>query len=134
MLVWLPGAIASVAWHMFRPIPVPFATALGLALAGAWELTPCKRRARKRCRQGAAEGSPFGFGARNGRLCLISCGPAMAAIVVSGHAPFVIGLIALVMLLEKLAILERLTGIAFGALALGADGVVSSWQTTPTGT
>jgi predicted metal-binding membrane protein len=133
MLVWLPWATATLVWDLLRPPSLTLATTLGLGVAAMWELTRQKRRALQRCRRtipirvrgSAADRSCFGFGVLSGRRCLISCGPAMAAVVVSGHEPLVVALVAIGMFAQRITSRgEQLTGRTAVLLVVAAMTVV----------
>lgn len=96
LLAWLPlGAVAAV-WHLLD-VPPRTATAaavVALTVAGVWELTPMKVRSMRGCHRTlpirysgrAADRSALRLGLVNGQACVLSCGPAMVALVVLGHS------------------------------------------------
>ena len=103
LLVWIAlGLLTSVI-----PIVVPAVTAgdapwafIAIWLtAAAWQLTPWKWTALLRChgvrvprREGDGR-ARVRMGARHGAWCVASCGPAMVAMVLTGHPlPLMIGL------------------------------------------
>ena len=95
VLAWvLLGLVVSVI-----PVVVPTATASGAPLAfvaiwlvaAAWQLTPWKWTALRRChgvhvprREGDGV-ARLRMGARQSVWCIASCGPAMVAMVLTGH-------------------------------------------------
>ncbi len=92
LLAWLPlGAVAAL-WHLVG-VPPHVVAVFALIVAGVWELTPVKVRALRRCHRTvpirysgrAADRSALHLGLVNGRACVLSCGPAMVALVVLGH-------------------------------------------------
>ncbi|HMR49196.1 MAG TPA: DUF2182 domain-containing protein [Arachnia sp.] len=93
VVAWLPGAILAVGLHAW-PAPGWPVVSAGFLLAAAWELTPLKRKALLRChrrqviraRQPARWRSCWAFGLRRGGWCVVSCGPAMLALMLSQHA------------------------------------------------
>lgn len=107
LAVWLaPGVLFAVA-----PIPVP---ASGLAVlvlaAGAWELTPIKRRALRGCCRTlpagftgpSADAAAVDYGLRHGLTCLLVGGPAMAVLMLAGHPWWATVALAVVMAAQKL--------------------------------
>lgn len=95
LIAWVPlGAVAAL-WHLLDVTPriTAVIAAIALALAGAWELLPIKVRALRRCHRTlpirysgrAADRSALRLGVVNGRACVLSCGPAMIALVILGH-------------------------------------------------
>lgn len=110
LLAWLPlGGVAAV-WHLLD-VPPHIATVSGvvaLVVAGVWELTPMKMQALRRCHRTcpirysgrAADRSALRLGLMNGRTCVLSCGPAMVALVVLGH-PVVATLVVSVLMLAQ---------------------------------
>ncbi len=95
VLAWLPLGLVVAVWHLLT-VPAnaaPFVAAAVVASAAGWELTPFKARALRRCHRTlpvrftgrAADVSSYRLGVMNGRACVLTCGPAMAALVVVGH-------------------------------------------------
>ncbi len=109
--------------------PPPAALALVLLAAGAWELTPVKRRALRRCCRTwpvgyagpSADAASVEYGLRHGLVCLLVTGPAMAALALAGHPAWATVALAAVMAGQKLLTRpERWrTAVAIGWLASG---------------
>lgn len=95
LLAW--SAVGVPVLGMAALVPTLDAERLPLAFAGvwlaaaAWQLTPWKIMALGRCHQtrvprGLADGAArVAAGARYGGWCAASCGPAMAAMALTGH-------------------------------------------------
>jgi predicted metal-binding membrane protein len=131
--VWLPGAIGAVAWHWTHPIRPNIAATVGFAVAALWELTPQKRRALQRCHRTIpirltgwdADRSCLGFGVLSGGRCIVSCGPAMLAVVVAGHSPATLALVTIAMFGQQLVARgERFTRPVAITFALGAVAIL----------
>lgn len=131
--VWLPGAIGGVVWHLTHPIRPEVAATVGFAVAALWELTPQKRRALQRCHRTIpirltgwdADRSCLGFGVLSGGRCIVSCGPAMLAVVVAGHPPATLALVTIAMFGQQLVTRgERFTRAVAVAFALGAATIL----------
>lgn len=107
LAVWLaPGLLFAVA-----PLPVPASVLAALVLAaGAWELTPVKRRALRRCCRTrpagftgpSADAAAVEYGLRHGLACLLVGGPAMAVLMLAGHPWWATVALAVVMAAQKL--------------------------------
>jgi predicted metal-binding membrane protein len=110
LFAWLPLGAVAATWHL---LDVPARTAaviaaVALAFAGAWELLPVKVRALRRChrtvpiryRGRAADRSSARLGLVNGQACVLSCGPAMIALVVLGHPIVATAVVGVVMYLQ----------------------------------
>lgn len=93
VLAWIPGAALAVWIHGRLPVSAGIVAGAFVA-AGAWELTPMKRRALLRCHQTAViraaqpgrRRSCWQYGIRRGAWCTASCGPLMVALLLTGHA------------------------------------------------
>jgi predicted metal-binding membrane protein len=129
LLVWLLPAGPAVLWHLFHPLPIAVASGVGLGLAAAWELTPQKRWALRRCRRTipirarglAADRSCLRFGVLSGGRCVSACGPAMAAVVLAGHQLPVVAIVTGSMFAQRVCRRgERLRSPVAGLLALAA--------------
>jgi predicted metal-binding membrane protein len=107
-LVWLAAApVFAAAAFAGRMLAGEGLLTLGaaLALAAAWQATPAKRRALRRCHRTAplapsgwrADRDCFVFGLDHGRSCLAACWPLMLAAIAAGHpaAMLAAGLFAL---------------------------------------
>ena len=114
---WAPLVLVAVVVHLVAgaggaiPAAVMIAVAAG---AGAWELTPARVRAAGGCRRTLpirrgreADLSCVRYGAFVGARCLISCGPLMAIVVVTGHDFIITGAAVVVTLLDKQAARPR---------------------------
>ncbi len=125
LAVWLaPGLSLS----LIGP-PAPWVVALVVLAAGAWELTPVKRRALRRCCRtwpvgyagASADSAAVEYGLRHGVACLLVGGPAMVALTLAGHPAWAALALAAVMAAQKL--LSRpdrwRTVVAIGWLASG---------------
>lgn len=123
LVVWICfGALALAA------LP-PLGVSAGFLLAGAaaWELTPWKWRALRRChlieplppRGTRADAACARAGLRYGGRCVVSCWALMLAMAVAGHLALALGaLIAIVVTAEKLVVRSaRLRGPAAALLA-----------------
>ncbi|MFT3970749.1 MAG: DUF2182 domain-containing protein [Micropruina sp.] len=107
LAVWLaPGLLFAVA-----PSPVPTSVlAVLLLAAGAWELTPIKRRALRGCCRTlptgftgpSADAAAVDYGLRHGYSCLLVGGPAMAVLMLAGHPWWATVALAVVMATQKL--------------------------------
>ena len=107
LAVWLvPGLALAVV-----PSPAPAALiAIAVLTAGAWELTPAKRRALRRCCRthpvgyagASADASAVEYGLRHGVNCLLVSGVAMAALMLAGHPWWATVALAVAMAAQKL--------------------------------
>jgi len=135
VVVWLPGVAVVVAVHGQMPSGWPV-VATAFLLAAAWELTPAKRTALLRChrRHVVRAGQParrrtcLVFGLRRGGWCVVSCGPAMLALMVGHHA-----LVALIVLAVGAAV-QQFSPDAhwhrrWSAAGLGVLAVSTPWLT-----
>jgi hypothetical protein len=137
LLVWvLVGAVISVV-----PIVVPTATTSDAPLAfvaiwlvaAAWQLTPWKWTALLRChgvrvpRREADGWARVQMGARHGAWCVASCGPAMVAMVLTGHPLLLMIGLTVGLATERVATRPvqafRLVGAATTVLAVVTVGV-----------
>jgi predicted metal-binding membrane protein len=99
---WLPFGVVAALWHVHQTGSAAALTAGALVLAASWELSPWKRRALLRCHRTApirarglaADRSCAWFGLRFGGRCVVTCGPVMGALVVSGHPVLLTGAVA----------------------------------------
>jgi predicted metal-binding membrane protein len=126
---WLPvGVLVSVLLATLPPLgTVP--VAIGIGLAAAWELTPVKRVALRRCHRTspvrfdglAADRSAASFGWKHGRTCVLIGGPAMIALTALGHPAIATVIVAVIMFGQKIIRRsERWTpGVAFGGVLAG---------------
>jgi predicted metal-binding membrane protein len=124
----VPAAFGLVA------LPLAAATGLGLAiplaLAAAWELTPWKWRALRRCHLidplppsgSAADAACVRAGLRYGGACLVACAPLMLVAAAAGHRALVLmALLTVLVSAEKLVVRSaRLRVPAAAALAAAA--------------
>ncbi len=93
VVAWLPAAVLAGGVHPGTPPDWPVVAAVFLLAAG-WELTPIKRAALLRghrhhvvrAQQPARRRTCWSFGLRRGGWCLVSCGPAMLALMIGHHA------------------------------------------------
>ncbi len=127
-LLGLRAALVALGW---MPAQVPaWALASGLALAATWQLTPYKRRALRACHR-TVPLAPSGwralrdcvaYGARGALSCLVSCGPAMLALVLGGGSLVAMLAVSAVVLGECYALREhaRASAAALALLALAA--------------
>ena len=129
LVAWLPlGVLVSLLLAVLPPfgaVPV----AIAIALAGAWELTPAKRLALRRCHRTspvrfdglAADRSAAGFGWKHGRTCVFIGGPAMIALTALGHPVLATVIVAMIMFGQKIIRRpERWTpGLAVGGVLAG---------------
>ncbi|MEI5584324.1 MULTISPECIES: copper chaperone [unclassified Agromyces] len=98
--------VGATAWLGSADRPLLVAAIVAAAL---WELTPLKRRALARCcrtapirlRGLAAFRSSAAFGVRNGAVCVLACGPAMAVLALAGHPLVATVVVAGVLMGEK---------------------------------
>jgi predicted metal-binding membrane protein len=129
LTAWLPlGILVSLLRALLPPLgPVP--VAIAIALAGAWELTPAKRLALRRCHRTApvrfdglaADRSASAFGWKHGNTCVIIGGPAMIALTALGHPVLATVTVAMIMFGQKIIRRpERWTpGVAVGGVLAG---------------
>ena len=139
VLVWLVlGMVVSVI-----PVVVPTVTAGGATVAfvaiwlvaAAWQLTPWKWTALLRChsvrvpRRDADGWARVGAGAVHGAWCVASCGPAMVAMVLTGHPLVLMVGLTIGLATERVATRParaiRLVAATTAALALAAAGAGS---------
>jgi predicted metal-binding membrane protein len=98
--------IATTSWLGAPDRPLLVALVIAAAL---WELTPLKRRALARCcrtvpirlRGFAAFRSSAAYGVRNGAVCVLACGPAMAVLALARHPLVATAVVAAVLIGEK---------------------------------
>jgi predicted metal-binding membrane protein len=106
--LWLPLGLLAGLWHAAGDSPGVVAV-LALVAAAAWELTPwkaaalvaCRRTRPIRLRGKAARDSCCRYGAHVGKQCVISCGPAMLALTLTGHPLLALIAVAPIVYLEK---------------------------------
>lgn len=125
---WMIAGVAcgTIAWLVDGSRLVP---AIAFGLAAMWHWTPSRQAALRRCHRilpvapGGNEGrrSCLAFGLFHGRACMTTCAPLMAAIVLAGHHPAVMAVVALVTLAERFW--QRLPTAAAGALPLALAGL-----------
>jgi predicted metal-binding membrane protein len=129
LAAWLPlGVAVSLLLALLPPLgTVP--VAIAIALAGAWELTPAKRLALRRCHRTApvrfdglaADRSAAAFGLEHGKTCVIIGGPAMVALTALGHPVIATVIVAVIMFGQK--IIRRperwSSGVAVGGVLAG---------------
>ncbi len=126
LAVWLaPGMLLAT---VPAPMPAPV-LAVAVLAAGAWELTPIKRRALRGCCRTmpvgfagpSADAAAVEYGLRHGAVCLLVSGPAMAALMLAGHPWWATVALAVVMAAQKLLTRpERWrAAVALGWLASG---------------
>ncbi len=107
LAAWLaPGVLLAVI-----PGSVPASVVAVLVLAaGAWELTPIKRRALRGCCRTmpvgfagpSADAAAVEYGLRHGVVCLLVSGPAMVVLMLAGHPWWATVALAVVMAAQKL--------------------------------
>ena len=129
LAAWLTlGVLVSLLLATLPPLgTVP--VAIGIALAGAWELTPVKRVALRRCHRTspvrfdglAADRSAASFGWKHGRTCVLIGGPAMIALTALGHPAIATVIVAVIMFGQKIIRRsDRWTpGVAVGGVVAG---------------
>jgi predicted metal-binding membrane protein len=125
------GSYLSV-WIGFGVLTVGVAEGVGilLALAAAWELTPWKWRAVRRChlietlppRGARADAACTRAGLRYGTSCAVSCWPLMLAMAAASHqAVALMALLTVVVAAEKILVRSaRLRAPAAAAIAAAA--------------
>ena len=132
--VWtLPG-------FTFALLPLPIGSAmvaLAVMTAAAWELTPIKQQALRRCCRtwpiryagAAADSSALEYGVRHGAICLLVSGPAMIVLMLAGHPWWATVALAVLRAAQKLLSdpLRWRTVVALGwlAAALAVAGVAA---------
>ena len=107
LAVWLAPGLALALVQ--SPAPAALIAAAVLA-AGAWELTPAKRRALRRCCRTwpvgytgpRADAAAVDYGLRHGVICLLVSGPAMVALMLAGHPWWASVALTVVMTAQKL--------------------------------
>jgi hypothetical protein len=92
LCVWLVLglAITPIVVALEAPVMITVGT---LVLAAAWQVTPYRRRVLQRCGAGRAPAihgwladlDCIRAGMRTGRRCILTCGPAMAAMIATHH-------------------------------------------------
>ena len=136
LAVWLVLGLATSV----IPVIVPTATASGAPVAfvaiwlvaAAWQLTPWKWTALRRChgvRVPRREGDGWArarMGALHGAWCVASCGPAMVAMVLTGHPLLLMIGLTVGLATERVATRPvrgfRLVGVATTILAVATVG------------
>ena len=97
--VWL--VLGAVLIPAVRAVDAPVTVTVGALLAAAaWHVSPYRRRALRRCGAGrapAVRGRPADLdclraGLRTGRLCTVTCGPAMVAMVATHHLAIMVAI------------------------------------------
>ncbi|MBX3503570.1 MAG: DUF2182 domain-containing protein [Alphaproteobacteria bacterium] len=105
---WLVAGVAcgALAWLAEDSRP---AAMVAFLIAAAWHWTPARRATLRRCHRilpvapggHAGRRSCLAFGLFHGRACVMTCGPLMVALVLAGHHPAAMLLVALVTLAER---------------------------------
>lgn len=125
LAVWLaPGFVLTLVG-----VTPSWVLVVAVLIAGAWEWTPLKRRALRRCCRtwpvgyagASADAAAVEYGLRHGGICLLATGPAMVALMLAGHPWWATAALAVVMAAQKLlSHPERWrTMVAIGWLASG---------------
>lgn len=120
-------SLAAMRWDGLARA-VPLATGGLLVLAGAIQLSPWKARLLGRCRKpsGAAGArSAWGYGMHQGVLCVLCCaGFTLTLLVLGVMEPWVMGVLAAAITIERLSRWPaRVAGVS-GVLAIGAGFLV----------
>jgi len=119
LIVGLAGAV--VTWLLGES---RLATIVVFIVAAIWHWTPARRSALRRCHRilpiapGGAEGrrSCLAFGVFHGRACATTCAPLMIGLVLAGHHPATMAIVALVSAAERFW--PRLPPAAMGCVPL----------------
>ena len=126
VLAWIPGAALAVWIHGRPPVSVGL-VATAFVAAGAWELTPIKRRALLACHRTAViraaqpgrRRTCWRYGLGRGAWCTASCGPLMMALLLTGHALLPLLLVSLGLVVQRYSPdAYRLRGWSASALSL----------------
>lgn len=139
LVVWaIVGAALTVATVLLSAL-IGFSTTCAIAFvaAAAWQFTPAKRRALRRCERRIsiagdgwrADVACLRYGAIAGWSCVVTCWAFMAAAAAAGHALPVLGALFALQLHERLAwrFRPRTTGgyiAAVGIIVLSAFALV----------
>lgn len=139
LATWLP-----VVWLLDLAVGTVAATAgsavavmLAVAAAVAWQLTPAKARAVRRCGQmipipprgWRADVGCLRLGSQIGGSCVVACGGFMLVAAAAGHGVIAMAALAVVQLHERAARRQRpLPGVVV-ALAVGAISIASNAAT-----
>ena len=124
-------ALSAMRWDGVARA-VPFATGGLLILAGSIQLSPWKARVLGRCRKpsGAAPVSPsarsaWGYGMHQGVLCVLCCaGFTLTLLVLGVMDPWVMGVLAAAITVERLSRWPARVARVSGGLAIGAGFLV----------
>jgi predicted metal-binding membrane protein len=115
------AACGTIAWLVDGSRAAPI---VACVLAAMWHWTPARRAALRRCHRilpvapGGHEGrrSCLAFGLFHGGACVTTCASLMVAVVLAGHHPAAMAVVALVTLAERFW--QRLPQAALGAVPL----------------
>jgi predicted metal-binding membrane protein len=120
---WLiVGLVCAVlAWPLGESRLATIATFI---VAAIWHWTPSRRSALRRCHRilpiapcgGAGRRSCLAFGLFHGRACVTTCAPLMIGLVLAGHHPATMAIVALVTAAERFW--PRLPPAAMGCVPL----------------
>lgn len=129
---WLPLAVPAVAWHLSGREPTVTVTAVTIILVSMWELTRTKRRALLRCHRTApvrftgrpADRSALAFGVTQGMTCVLTCGPAMLALMILNHPVVATILVAAAMPAQKILRWGIPLRVPFAAAGLGVAAII----------
>jgi predicted metal-binding membrane protein len=135
LAIWGLFGFAALATTARLPVVAGWtATALALAAAAAWQLTPVKRRWLRDCHRSVplppqgwrAEAGAVWFGLRNGCACLGSCWCLMLVMMVvpGAHLLWTAALTGIVTTERMLARPRRVTRLAALALGVAATGAL----------
>lgn len=111
VVVWLAFGVPVLVVAACVPVS-GWIGVVALSVAAAFELSPLKRNALRRCHRTRpirfdgfmADRSCLMFGAYQGRWCIASCGPAMFAVVVLGHPLLVTALVGAILFAERVLV------------------------------
>jgi predicted metal-binding membrane protein len=109
MLPWLALGAAVVPLVAVLPGVTPITWVAAWAMAAAWQVTPPKWVALRRCHavrisRGVGDGwRRLHAGAAHGAWCVVSCGPLMAVMAWSGHPVVFAVLLAVGLVAERVA-------------------------------
>jgi predicted metal-binding membrane protein len=138
-LVWTAAAIGLglATWALLAVAGSVVAVALVTGLAAAWQFAPLKRRSLARCDRRLApplaprraRGAARRFGVLLGRDCVLSCGPLMGLMAVTGHSVSVAAACLAIVWYERRFVPHHhpatvgpsLVLLGLGATVLGAD-------------
>lgn len=142
ILLFVLGYLTSwlVPGLLLAAVPLPASAsvlAVAALAAGAWEMTPVKRRALLRCCRTwpvryagpAADASAVEYGMRHALGCVVISGPAMAVLMLAGHPWWATVALAIVMAAQKLLTRPQrwraLVALAWLAAGFAAAGVAA---------